>query len=623
VYRLTQATGREHESMTACHYQTNGKMHTEFLPLPQTAANAQALINYIEKYQYDKAGNFERIEHSNSLRTTIRNQIYSAQSNRIDKSNAGCTGENRSIPHDTNGNITKLPHLPDLVWDYSNQLVEIQLNQGTNPNKAYYQYDNSGQRIRKTIVKNNGNSISERIYLGGYEIYTETTTGTVQKQRDSIDVMDDKERIALIDLEKDKNNSNQVINKTTRYQLNNHFGSSTLELDQSAQTISYEEYYPYGGTAYTAGHNQTETSLKRYRYSGKERDDESGLYYYGVRYYAPWMGRWISADPIGEKGGSNLYEFVTNDPLNTIDKEGHAPIHGAKSAVSTTGVQVPGYTKKTFGPLVDDWSGRWTTRTFFEANPGSTGYHGDIITQFDIEHKIFKGTGDTKTLIRSKGTYSGRGIPERVRFEHFRDFASEYGKPKGFDLQVVEKRTVQGMLDGDDFMKTRIGKHVTKVARSQGLRVKGVQYAFMGEQAVFVRGEFVKSLRVSGGTALGAAALLEVPIKFTWLAVTDDPERFGQFNGEPIFKIYAEQREWERLERTKLQLARESGYATYDEMQADMATNLGCIDCKSIDVRGGQEQLKINTDNTNRFMRQHLLNNPGPKHPTISNPPNR
>jgi RHS repeat-associated protein len=59
--------------------------------------------------------------------------------------------------------------------------------------------------------------------------------------------------------------------------------------------------------------------LKEYRYSGKERDDSTGLYYYGARYYAPWLGRWISADPAGTVDGLNLYEFVGGNPITGID----------------------------------------------------------------------------------------------------------------------------------------------------------------------------------------------------------------------------------------------------------------------------------------------------------------
>ena len=65
----------------------------------------------------------------------------------------------------------------------------------------------------------------------------------------------------------------------TRYQYSNHLESALLELDDAAQIISYEEYFPYGSTSYQAVRNQTDTP-KRYRYTGKERDEESDLYYH-------------------------------------------------------------------------------------------------------------------------------------------------------------------------------------------------------------------------------------------------------------------------------------------------------------------------------------------------------
>ena len=70
-----------------------------------------------------------------------------------------------------------------------------------------------------------------------------------------------------------------------RYQFGNHLGSASLELDDQAQIISYEEYTPYGSTSYQAVRSQTVTP-ERYRYTGKERDEENGLYYHGARYYA-------------------------------------------------------------------------------------------------------------------------------------------------------------------------------------------------------------------------------------------------------------------------------------------------------------------------------------------------
>ncbi len=60
----------------------------------------------------------------------------------------------------------------------------------------------------------------------------------------------------------------------------------------------------------------------RYRYTGKERDEESGLYYYGARYYAPWLGRWTSCDPAGFVDGPNLFAYALNNPVGANDPYG-------------------------------------------------------------------------------------------------------------------------------------------------------------------------------------------------------------------------------------------------------------------------------------------------------------
>ena len=78
-----------------------------------------------------------------------------------------------------------------------------------------------------------------------------------------------------------------------RWQLENLVNSACLELDDDGQVIGYEEFYPYGGTAYAFQVEDAKYSTKRYRFSGKERDSESGLGYYGARYYASWIGRWV------------------------------------------------------------------------------------------------------------------------------------------------------------------------------------------------------------------------------------------------------------------------------------------------------------------------------------------
>jgi RHS repeat-associated protein len=66
-------------------------------------------------------------------------------------------------------------------------------------------------------------------------------------------------------------------------------------------------------------------SLKRYRYTGKERDEETGFGNHGVRYYAVWLGRWVSSDPHDLEGGINLYEYGSTNPVTFVDLSGTAP----------------------------------------------------------------------------------------------------------------------------------------------------------------------------------------------------------------------------------------------------------------------------------------------------------
>jgi insecticidal toxin complex protein TccC len=111
-----------------------------------------------------------------------------------------------------------------------------------------------------------------------------------------------------------------VANDQLRYSLDDHLGSSTLELDTQGGLISQERYYPFGGTAWWAARSAIEAKYKTIRYSGKERD-ASGLYYYGFRYYAPWLQRWLNPDS-QTLDGLNLYAMVRNSPMNRIDPDG-------------------------------------------------------------------------------------------------------------------------------------------------------------------------------------------------------------------------------------------------------------------------------------------------------------
>jgi RHS repeat-associated protein len=114
-----------------------------------------------------------------------------------------------------------------------------------------------------------------------------------------------------------------------------------METNETGQVISYEEYHPFGTSAYRVAKSGTDLSLKRYRFTNKERDDETGLYYFGVRYYAAWLGRWTSSDPGDFVDGLNMYVYVRNNPVNGVDELGY----------STENVEKP---KQTYNNVVED-----------------------------------------------------------------------------------------------------------------------------------------------------------------------------------------------------------------------------------------------------------------------------
>jgi RHS repeat-associated protein len=98
----------------------------------------------------------------------------------------------------------------------------------------------------------------------------------------------------------------------------------------NGQIISYEEYHPFGTTSYQSGRTETKVSLKRYKYCGKERDEQTGFYYYGMRYYAGWLCRFVSVDPMADEYLSlTPYAYCMNNPIMFVDPDGRDVIPSA------------------------------------------------------------------------------------------------------------------------------------------------------------------------------------------------------------------------------------------------------------------------------------------------------
>jgi insecticidal toxin complex protein TccC len=207
-----------------------------------------------------------------------------------------------------------------MMWGTRNQLSEVtSVEREDGPDDSeLYRYDGDGQRVRKVRVSQaRGRALTAEVrYLPGLEIHRNEATGVV---RHVLTVEAGLSSVRLLHWESGKPDG--IENDQLRYSLSDHLGSSTLELDQDATLISHEGYYPFGGTAWWAARSAVETKYKTVRYSGKECD-ATGLYYYGFRYYAPWLQRWVNPDPAEDVDGLNRYRMVGNNPITCVDNDG-------------------------------------------------------------------------------------------------------------------------------------------------------------------------------------------------------------------------------------------------------------------------------------------------------------
>lgn len=313
VYRLTAATGREQIGLNTAPDPWDALRRN----LPHKADGA-ALQNYLQQYEYDAAGNMRKMVHAAGTgaftNRWTREFTPATGNNRLTAAQVGATMEN--FTYDAHGNMLSLPHLPAIHWDADNHLRSADLGGG---GVAYYTYDSDGHRTRK-VVQRLGGLMEERLYLGTLEIFKRSLNGVVQLERETLHVMDGDRRLAMVDTRIAGTDS--AVPQLTRYQYANHLGNATLELDDDGAVISYEEYYPFGNTSFQSVDATREVPAKRYRYIGKERDEETGLYYFGARYYAPWLARWTSADPLGVKDGNNVFAFVHDNPVTFHDPSG-------------------------------------------------------------------------------------------------------------------------------------------------------------------------------------------------------------------------------------------------------------------------------------------------------------
>ncbi len=321
LYQLTEATGRESDSNRA---------QNASLPALSSLTDGNQYVNYTRRYSYDRAGNLLKIQHSGASQYSTNITISNISNHGIQQQD-GLTAADIRCQFDAAGNQQQLQPGQPLQWDARHQLQQVTtVKRGAEntPNDDYehYLYASDGMRVVKQSIQhtNNIRQISRVTYLPGLELRTQHNDSELMEDFQVITLgVAGRAKVRLLLWEKGQPAG--IDNGQLRYSFDNQIGSSLLELDNNGDIISQEEYYPFGGTALFAARNTIEAKYKTVRYSGKERD-ATGLYYYGFRYYMPWLGRWLNADPAGTIDGLNLYRMVRNNPISLMDEDGRMPV---------------------------------------------------------------------------------------------------------------------------------------------------------------------------------------------------------------------------------------------------------------------------------------------------------
>jgi insecticidal toxin complex protein TccC len=306
LYQLIEAQGWEVSQPS------HGPALPELLPTPLDPNQRR---NYTQQFEYDRCGNLITRQHSGAPGFSMFTSVSSNRS-LAQRDDGSLPGEPEiALGFDACGNQRELQRGQVMAWDTRNQLSQVTLvKRETEPDDyECYRYDEPGHRLRKvSFAQSSGRTLRNEVrYLPGLEIHRQA----------------DGEEHHVVSIEAGRSAVRAlhwpegVHDDQLRYSLSDHLGSSTLELDNEAGVLSQEHYYPFGGTACWAGKSALVAKYKTLRYSGKERD-ATGLYYYGYRYYAPWLQRWISADPAGPVNGLNIFLFVSNHSINFSDVDG-------------------------------------------------------------------------------------------------------------------------------------------------------------------------------------------------------------------------------------------------------------------------------------------------------------
>lgn len=316
LYRVTNASG----SFT-------GSSHTDRFTL---AMQYNTVFSIISKSQlHERSGNGGKSWTTQNQTTYNYNYDY----NKGTKPNAPIHIGAVAYTYDANGNQSGWQHdvsaqNRQIVWDEENRIQSL----SDNGQLFNYIYDASGTRVLKSsgnaqTVSINGKLAGKTGGIGNYTIYVNPYEVVRSGGYTKHFYIEGQRIVSKMGVSGNGGSTaTSGGNKEDGIQLYynaDHLGNSAFITDVAGEVYQHLEYFPFGETFIDEHGNQERTP---YLYNGKELDDETGLYYYGARYYDPRTSVWENVDPSWGKADQidkSPYAYVGNNPVVYVDPDGN------------------------------------------------------------------------------------------------------------------------------------------------------------------------------------------------------------------------------------------------------------------------------------------------------------
>jgi RHS repeat-associated protein len=250
-----------------------------------TYANGSTLLGNLT-YGYDLAR--RRVSTAGSYaRTNLPMAVSTANYNVANQLTGWGTA---SLFYDANGNTTS-DGTHSYTWDARNHLTSIDAG-----STASFAYDPFGRRVSKTISGTTTTFLYDKINAVQEVVGGSNTANSLTGRRDEVFQRTD--------------------SAGARNFLTDALGSTLALTDSTGALQTQYTFDPFGSTSMSGS-----SSTNSFVYTGREVD-ATGLYFYRARYYSPAVQRFLSEDPLGFKGGINLFSYVGNNPVNFVDPLG-------------------------------------------------------------------------------------------------------------------------------------------------------------------------------------------------------------------------------------------------------------------------------------------------------------